>query len=78
MIMKLKIISFGNNEEYINLAEKTVKSVKNLYLESETKVFKPEDLPDLINYYARSYNKGYGYWVWKPYIIKEALSTISE
>ena len=76
--MKLKIISFGSNDDYINLAEKTVQSVKNLYLKSETKVFKPKDLPDLINNYAESYSKGYGYWIWKPFIIKEALSKINE
>ena len=73
--MKLKIISFGSNDEYINLAEKTVQSVKNLYSKSETKVFKPKDLPNVINNYAKSYSKGYGYWVWKPYIIREALTT---
>ena len=76
--MNLKIISFGSNDEYIHLAEKTVQSVKNLYSNCETKVFKPKDLPDEINNYAKSYSKGYGYWIWKPYIIKEALLTIKE
>ena len=76
--MTLKIISFGNNDEYINLAEKTVQSVKNLYSKSETKVFKPKDLPDEINNYAKSYSKGYGYWAWKPYIVQKALSTLNE
>ena len=76
--MTLKIISFGNNDEYINLAEKTVQSVKNLYSKSETKVFKPKDLPDEINYYANLYSKGYGYWAWKPYIVQKALSTLNE
>ena len=78
IIMKLKIISFGSNDEYINLAEKTVQSVKNLYSNSETKVFKPKDLPDEINNYAKLYSRGYGYWIWKPYIIKEALRKISK
>ena len=77
-IMKLKIISFGSNDEYINLAEKTVQSIKNLYCESETKVFKPKDLPDEINNYAKLYSRGYGYWIWKPYIIKEALRKINK
>ena len=76
--MKLKIISFGINDNYINLAEKTVQSVKNLYSKSETKVFKPKDLPDEINNYAKSYTKGYGYWIWKPYIIKKTLFSINE
>ena len=77
-IMKLIIISFGSNDEYINLAEKTVRSVKNLYSKSETKVFTPKDLPDEINNYAKLYSKGYGYWIWKPYVIKEALREINE
>ena len=76
--MKLKIISFGSNNEYIELAEKTVQSVKNLYSKTETQVFKPKDLSYVINNYAKSHNKGYGYWIWKPYIIKEALSTMNE
>ena len=78
MIMKLKIISFGSNDEYINLAEKTVQSVKNLYSKSETKVFKPIDLPDEINNYAKLFSRGYGYWIWKPYIIKESLFKINK
>ena len=76
--MKLKIISFGSNDEYINLAEKTVQSVKNLYSQCETKVFKPKDLPNEINDYGKIYSKGYGYWIWKPYIIKEALHKINK
>ena len=76
--MNLKIISFGSNDEYINLAKKTVQSIKYLYSKSETKVFQPKDLPDAINNYAKTYKKGYGYWVWKPYIIKKALSTLNE
>ena len=76
--MKLTIISFGSNDEYINLAEKTVQSVKNLYSKSETKVFKPKDLPYEINDYAKIYSRGYGYWIWKPYIIKEALTKINK
>ena len=76
--MNLKIISFGSNDKYINLAEKTVQSVKHLYSKSETIVFKPKDLPDDINNYAKSYIKGYGYWIWKPYIIKKALFSTSE
>ena len=76
--MKLKIISFGSNKEYIDLAEKTVKSIKNLYSNCDTKVFQPEDLTDEINNYAKLNKKGYGYWIWKPYIIKEALSKIKE
>ena len=76
--MNLKIISFGSNDKYINLAEKTVQSVKFLYSKSETIVFKPKDLPDYINNYAKSYIKGYGYWIWKPYIIKKTLFSINE
>ena len=76
--MNLKIISFGSNDKYINLAEKTVQSVKHLYSKSETIVFKPKDLPDYINNYAKSYIKGYGYWIWKPYIIKKTLFSINE
>lgn len=78
MLMKLKIISFGSNDEYVNLAEKTVQSINNLYSKSETKVFEPKDLPDEINNYAKTNSRGYGYWVWKPYIVKEALSTLNE
>ena len=67
-----------HTDEYINLAEKTVQSVNNLYSKSETKVFKPKDLPDEINNYAKSHSKGYGYWAWKPYIVQKALSTLNE
>ena len=51
--MKLKIISFGSDPAYIDLAEKTVKSVQNLYSNCVTQVFKPEDLSNEINNYAK-------------------------
>ena len=76
--MKLKIISFGSDSAYIDLAEKTVKSVQNLYSNCVTQVFKPEDLSNEINNYAKKNKKGYGYWIWKPFIIKKALSQINQ
>ena len=76
--MQLKIISFGSDHKYIDLAEQTVKSVQNLYSKCKTKVFKPEDLTDEINNYAKTNTRGYGYWIWKPFIIREALSQLNQ
>ena len=78
MAEKLKIISFGSNEKYIKLAENTVKSIKHLYSNCNSRVFKPKDLSDEINNYAKLNKKGYGFWIWKPFIIKEALRNLDE
>ena len=76
--MNLKIISFGSNDKYINLAEETVKSIKNLYSNGTTKVFSDKNIPSEMNDYAKTYKRGYGYWIWKPYIIKESLEKLKE
>ena len=74
--MNLKIISFGSNDKYINLAEEIVKSIKNLYSNGTPKVFSDKNIPSEMNDYAKTYKRGYGYWIWKPYIIKESLEKL--
>ena len=76
--MNLKIISFGSDDEYIRLAEKTVKSIKNLYSKATIQVFSDKNIPRKMNDYAKTYKRGYGYWIWKPLIIKESLEKLKE
>ena len=76
--MNLKIISFGSDDEYIRLAEKTVKSIKNLYSKATIQVFSDKNIPRKMNDYAETYKRGYGYWIWKPFIIKESLEKLKE
>ena len=38
--------------------------------------YTPDDLPDTFNAYARRYKRGYGYWMWKPWIIRDALRDV--
>lgn len=38
--------------------------------------YTPNDLPDSLNAYAQEHRRGYGYWMWKPWIIKDALNRV--
>lgn len=41
-------------------------------------VYTPEDLPPTFRKYTEIYRRGGGYWLWKPYIIADALDRADE
>jgi len=84
MNSKLKFITFASHGNYILGGERLIKQVSSLNIFSETFLYTAEDLKrdqyfwskhgDFIN----NNRRGYGYWVWKPYIIKETMKKMSD
>ena len=66
-------ISFGSDAEYQEQSRHIVSGLSRLYPGSLYKVYKPEHLPPQFQDYARSHRRGYGYWIWKPWIIRRTL-----
>jgi hypothetical protein len=71
---KLGVISFGQRGYYYSIAKDVVKRIQRAYPLSKVKVFSEKDLPKRINRIANNHPRGYGYWLWKPYIINKMLS----
>ena len=69
----LKIISFGSNKRFLGLSEKVLISLKKIYPNSYCKNYQKTDLDASILNYCNQYKKGYGYWIWKPYLILKSL-----
>lgn len=67
------IVSFGSDIKYESLSYDVIKSFFVAYPASASKLYTPCHLPQWINDYARLYQRGYGYWVWKPWILNDMM-----
>ena len=72
----LHCISFASDKRYMEICEKVLISIKKLYPYCFTKVFLPNDLNETLLNYCKNYPRGYGYWIWKPYIILKTLRSL--
>jgi hypothetical protein len=70
--------SFGSDYRYEMLSYKLLRSISIAYPNSLYKVYSPPLLPEWINSYAKIYQRGYGYWTWKPYLIHDLLTNLSD
>ena len=75
--MKFYFITFCHNKSFEKYSI-TMKLVKQIYPDSICYMYTAEDLPKEINDYADLYPRGYGYYLWKPYIILQKLNEISD
>jgi hypothetical protein len=75
-----KFITFGSHENFINAGNRLLEQAKSMSLFEETILYTGEHLKtddcfwekhrDFINKNSR----GYGYWLWKPYIIQQTMN----
>jgi hypothetical protein len=78
----MKFITFGSHDDYMKGGERLVKQVKELNLFKESILYTPEFLKkdlDFWNKHSEFINKnkrGYGYWLWKPFIIKKTMENM--
>ena len=71
-------ISFATDEKYKKLSMDVLSDLNKIYPNSELKIFSKEDLtPELIEYCER-YEHGYGYFIWKPFLIRKKINDIAE
>lgn len=73
----LLFISFGSNYKYEQLSYQVVRELAFVYKKSFYRIFTPSDLPASFVEYARRYPRGYGYWIWKPWIIRQVLNALN-
>jgi hypothetical protein len=79
---KLFITFGGPTTSYHNNIKRICKEAKNLFFFDEIKGFTDIDLKNDKNFWEKHGNfiennkRGYGYWVWKSYLIKKTLEEI--
>lgn len=55
-----------------------IEQLNDLYKDFGYKIWTKEDLSNEIYTYCEKYQHGYGYFIWKPYLIKKDLHSIKE
>lgn len=67
---KLWIASFGSDDTYLDFSRQVTEAIAGAYPGSQAVVHSPDDLPPHILAHARKYWKGFGYWLWKPWLLR--------
>lgn len=80
-----KFITFGGGgQNYIDAGNRLINQALNLNLFDEVKLYTDKDLIDDIDFWSKhkdfilNNKRGYGYWLWKPYIIKKTMEQMKE
>lgn len=79
MIMaKIHFISFAEGDEFRTSRKKIIKEAKELHFFSSVKMYGKKNLPSsLLSLPIFQYERGFGYWTWKPWIILDKLNHVS-
>jgi len=81
--MKIKFITFGSHNNYIDAANRLANQAKQMNIFTEIILYTPEYLKKDIEFWNRhsnfinNNNRGYGYWLWKSYIIKKSMGNMN-
>ena len=75
---KLHCISFGSSKEYIDLSKNIIADINSVYPHAACVVYTPSDLPKDLLRFCIKHKRGWGYWAWKPYVIRKHLELLEE
>lgn len=82
--MSIKFITFGSHANHIEAANRLIKQANESEVFDETILYTAEDLKnDQIFWNQHSEfilnnKRGYGYWLWKPYLIKKTIEQMKD
>lgn len=82
--MTIVFISFGSHCEYIDAGHRLINQAKQLNIFSETILYSPEYLQKDLEFWSKhgtfisNNSRGYGYWLWKSYIIKKTMENMAD
>lgn len=75
--MKKIFITYGDSN-YHNSLLRIKNEAKLTGMFDEVLLYTPEQLPERFQQYTSRYKRGGGYWLWKPWIIQDALNKANE
>lgn len=83
--MTKHFITFAAGEQkYYDAATRLIRQAQNINLFDNTRVFTDHDLKNDVDFWPRhsefmeTHPRGYGYWLWKPYIIKKTIESLKD
>ena len=82
--MKINFVTFGSHGTFIDAVNRIVMQANNLNIITEINGYTALDLQD-DNYFASKHaefinknRRGFGYWLWKPYLIKKNMDAMED
>lgn len=81
--MKIQFITFGSHDNYIDAGKRLLKQANELQIFTNTILYTPKELKIDIHFWNKHHEfitknaRGYGYWLWKPYIIKKTMEKMT-
>jgi len=82
--MNIKFITFGSHENYIEAGNRLIKQAESLNIFTECILYTPDylekdkDFWSQHNTFINNNKRGYGYWLWKSFIIKKTMEGMNE
>jgi hypothetical protein len=74
----------GGEQNYYDATKRLQTQAQNINLFDTTKIYTDQDLKNDSEFWPRhsefitTHSRGYGYWVWKSYIIKKTMETLQD
>lgn len=81
--MQIKFITFGSHANYIEAGNRLLDQAEKANIFTETKLYTGDDLKNDNIFWEQHREfienniRGYGYWIWKPYLIKKTMETMN-
>ncbi len=80
----LNFMVFGSHDRYIFLANNLAKIIKQLNIFNNTIIYTANNLKSDTTFwnmhktFIENNKRGYGYWIWKPYLIYKTMQTMND
>jgi hypothetical protein len=75
----INFITFGSHDNYIDAGYRLINQASDLKIFNNIKLYSKDDLKNDNNFWSLHKNfiinnpRGFGYWIWKPYLIKKNM-----
>lgn len=82
--MKINFITFGSHDNYIGAGKRLINQSKTLNIFAESILYTSDYLKKDVDFwnmhgeFISKNERGYGYWLWKPFIIKKTMENMSD
>lgn len=82
--MNITLITFGSHDNYIKAGNRLIEQGKLLNIFDNTILYTPEYLKNDVEFWSmhsnfiNTHKMGYGYWLWKSYIIKKTMEKMQD
>jgi hypothetical protein len=82
--MTINFVTFGSHKNYVDAGKRLIKQAKNLKIFKETILYTANNLKNDKSFWEKhkdfieNNKRGYGYWLWKPYIILKTMNRMKD